>query len=182
MNDQQRLAEAVQVANEEYALKLTALSQQIAALDKGGKDYENKLQQLQDKQKQFIQQHENEITAIKDKAEIERNQRILSAEQRMNDKMARGLTDVLMRHQTFGAMITSIGNQVASGMMQNAIESVMANDYTKESDAAKAAREMFNAGAKFPFPANIVMAPALGAMAFASVMAFQDGGVVPGIG
>jgi hypothetical protein len=183
MTDQQRMAEALQVANEEYALKLTALSQQIAALDKGGKDYENKLKQLQDKQKQLIQAHENEVTAIKDKAEIERNQRILSAETRLNDSIAQGLTQTLMRHQTFGAMMVGIGNQVVSGMMQNAIKSVMANDFTKESDAAAAARKMFLAGSHFPFPANIVMAPALGALAFASVMAFADGtDGVPGFG
>src|SRR6185437_15268573 len=33
-----------------------------------------------------------------------------------------------------------------------------------------------------PWPANLVMAPALGAMAFASVMAFESGGLVPGVG
>ena len=93
-----------------------------------------------------------------------------------------GELGIAAERESFGAMITSIGSQIPSGMMQNAIKSIMANYFTKESEAAKAAREMFNAGAKFPFPANIVMAPALGAMAFASVMAFQDGGVVPGIG
>jgi hypothetical protein len=182
MTDQQRMAEEIKNANDENALKQTSMSQEIAALDKGGKDYENKLRQLQDKQKQLVQAHENEITAIKDKAEIERNSRIMSAEQRMNDSLASGLTQVLMRHQTFGAMMVGIGNQVVSGMMQNAIKSVMANDFTKESDAAAAARKAYLAGMHFPFPANIVMGPALGALAFASVMAFQDGGVVPGIG
>ena len=91
--------------NEEYALKLTALSQQIAAL--GGNDYETRLQQLQDKQQQLVQVHANEIAAIKDKAEIERNQRILSTAQRFNDEIASCLTKVLMRHQTFGARITN---------------------------------------------------------------------------
>jgi hypothetical protein len=88
-----------------------------------------------------------------------------------------------MRHQSFAAVFTSIGNQVVSGMMQNAIKSVMANDFTKESDAAAAARKAYLAGMHFPFPANIVMGPALGALAFASVMAFADGtDGVPGSG
>jgi hypothetical protein len=182
MTIQQRLEEEIKNAKDEYDLKVTALSQEIATLDKGGKDYENKLKQLQDKQKQLVQQHENDITAIKNKAEIERNQKILSAEQHFKDEIASGLTQVLMGHQTFAAMMGSIGNQVVSGMMQNAIKAVMANDFTKESDAAKAARDAYKAGMLFPFPANVVMGPALGAMAFASMMAFQDGGVVPGIG
>jgi hypothetical protein len=183
MTDQQRMNEAIKNANDEYNLKVTELSREVAALDKGGKDYENKLQQLQDKQKQLVQQHENDISAIKDKAEIERNQKILSAEQHFQDSIAGGLTQVLMGHQTFAAMMTSIGNQVVSGMMQNAIKSVMANDFTKESDAAAAARKAYLAGMHFPFPANIVMGPALGALAFASVMAFQSGtDGVPGTG
>ena len=66
-------------------------------------------------------------------------------------------------------------------MMQNAIKSVMANDFTKESAAT--ARKAYLAGMHFPFPANIVMGPALGALAFASVIAFADGtDAVPGNG
>jgi hypothetical protein len=182
MTDQMRLAEAIQNANQEYQIKQTSLEQQIAALDKGGKDYDNKLQQLQDKQKQMVQAHENEITEIKDKALEEQNQKEQAAMGRMVDGISGGLTQVLMRHQSFATMMDSIGNQVLSGMMQTALKSMMTLDMDKEKKAAAAARDMFLAGAKFPFPANIVMAPALGAMAFASMMAFQDGGVVPGIG
>jgi hypothetical protein len=88
-----------------------------------------------------------------------------------------------MGHKTWASMMNSIGDQVVTGMIQNAIESILANDMTKESDAAKAARDAFKAGMKFPFPANLVAAPVLGAAAFASVMAFQDGtDMVPGVG
>jgi hypothetical protein len=182
MTTQQRLDEETKFAKAEFNLKNDAMSQEIAALDKGGKDYENKLRELQDKQKQLIQAHENEVTSIKDKAETERNQKILAADQHFNDTIASGLTQVLMGHKSSASMMSSIGNQVVSGMMQNAIKSVMANDFTKESDAAAAARKAYLAGMAFPFPANVVMGPALGALAFASVMAFQEGGVVPGTG
>ena len=133
---QQRIAEDVNAANAEYALKLTAMQHEAAALDAGAKDYENKLKAIQNKEKQLTQEHENELTAIKDKAEIERNQKILAAETQFNDRIASGLTQVLMGH----------------------------------------------AGMKLPFPANLVAAPVLAAGAFASMMAFQDGGVVPGTG
>ncbi len=180
---QMRQKEETAAANAEYALKLTALSHQIAALDKGGKDYENKLRALQAKQRQLVQEHENEITAIKDKATMERNSRILAADQNFNNTIAAGLTQSLMGHQSFAATMDSIGSQIVSGMMENAIKSVLANDFTKESDAAAAARKAYLAGMHFPFPANIIMGPLLGAAAFASVMAFQDGtDSVPGIG
>jgi len=52
---QQRLAQEIKVANDEYNVKVQALARQMAALDKGGKDYENKLRELQDKEKQATQ-------------------------------------------------------------------------------------------------------------------------------
>jgi hypothetical protein len=180
--DQQRMTEELQFANEETALKMTALQQQIAALDKGGKDYENKLRELQDKQKQLVQEHENEITAIRDKAEMQRNSRILSADQSFNNTIAAGLTQVLMGHKSFASVMNSIGDQVVSGMIQNSIKSIMANDMTKESDAAAAARKAFLTGESIPV-VGVVMGPVLAAAAFAGVMAFADGtDSVPGVG
>lgn len=182
MTAQKRMQDDIKYANEEFQLKQAALEREIAGLDKSGNDYANKLKALQDKEKQLVQQHENEVTAIKEKAETDRNNSILDAERRFEDDITRGLAQVIMGHETFGKMMTQIGDQVASGMIQTAIKSMMAEDMTKEKDAAAAARKMFIAGTHFPFPANIVMAPALGAMAFASVMAYQEGGIVPGVG
>jgi hypothetical protein len=182
VTDQMRMQEDIEAANRETALKMTAMSQQIAALDKSGKDYENKLRELQDKQKQLVQQHENEITAIKDKATMDQNQRQLAGLLQLESITASGLTRVIMGHESFAKMLDTIGSQVVSGMVDNALKSMMALDMTKEREAAAAARKFFLAGASFPFPANIVMAPVLGAVGFASVMAFQDGGIVPGVG
>ena len=179
---QLRLQQEIQAAAAETALKMTAVSQQIAALDKGGRDYNNKLKELQGKQKQLVQAHENEITAIKDKALIEQNQRQLSAMNQLESVTADGLTEVLMGHKSFANMMDGIGNQVVTGMLRTALMSMMTLDMTKEREAASAARSGFLAGMKFPFPTNIVMAPLLGAAAFASMMAFEDGGVVPGAG
>jgi hypothetical protein len=180
---QARLQQEIQAANQTTALQMTVMAQQIAALDKGGKDYNNKLQELQNKQKQLVQAHENEITDIKNKAEIDRNTRILSAENRFNQELSSGLTQVVMGHKSFAAMLNGIGNQIVSGMLQNAIQSILANDMTKESDAAKAARKAFNIGMELPFPANVIAGPLMGAAAFAAVMAFESGSDgVPGVG
>ena len=181
ITDQQRLAEETAASNAEYAIKLKAFQREELALDKSGKDYANKLKALQDKEKQLTQQHENDLTAIKEKAEIERNQRILSAEDRFNDEVSRGMSQVIMGHQTFAKMVTSLGDQVVSGMIQNAIKSMMTDDMTKEKDAAAAARKAFNIGMGMG-PAGIVLGPVFGAAAFAAVMAFESGGIVPGVG
>jgi len=180
---QQRLAEETKASNDEYVVKLTAMQQEAAALDKGAKDYENKLKAIQDKELQLTREHENQLTQIQDSATIERNQRILAAQQHFNDTIAAGLTQVLMGHKSFASMMNSLGNEVASGMMQNAIQSALALDFDKEKQAASAARKAFNIGLSIGGPAGFILGPVMGAAAFASVMAFQSGtDMVPGIG
>ena len=180
---QQRIAEETSAANQEYDLKLAAMKAEANALDRGGKDYENKLREIQDKELQLTKEHENQITQIKQSAEMERNQRILAAENQFNEGIARGLTETVMSHKSFAAMIGSLGNQVASGMMENAIKSVLANDFTKESDAAAAARKAYLIGESIGGPAGFILGPIMAAAAFTSVMAFQSGtDMVPGIG
>jgi hypothetical protein len=182
ISDQQRVADDIKIANAEYALKVTAMSQQIAALDKGGKDYENKLKSLQDKQKQLTQQHENEITAIKDKAEMERNAKVLSAEQKFQGTITSGLTQSLMGHKSWASTMSSIGNEVVAGMIQNATQSIMAHKMTQVPDAAAAARAAYLEGVKIGGPMAPVVGALYGAEAFTAMMAFQGGGIVPGVG
>jgi hypothetical protein len=184
VQSQQRLvAEALAFADEEYRNQTDALNKKIAALNKSGKDYENKLKQLQDQEKQLTQQHANEMAAIKDKAAQESNQRILSSYQQFVNATSQSLTQSIMGHQTWARMVQSLGDQVVSGMIQNAIKSMMTLDMDKEKQAASAARWGFLTGMKLPFPANIAAAPVLAAGAFAAVMAFEGGtDGVPGIG
>jgi hypothetical protein len=87
-----------------------------------------------------------------------------------------------MRHESMAKMVTNLGSQMAAGMIQNAIKSMLAADMSKEKEAAAAARAGYLAGMKFPFPTNLVMAPTLGALGFATMMAYESGGVVPGVG
>jgi predicted RNA binding protein with dsRBD fold (UPF0201 family) len=181
VSDAQRIQEETKFANDEYALKMREFQREEAALDKDGKDYAKKLKQIQDKEKQLIQQHENEISSIKEKAEEERNKRIKSAEDHLRDSLAQGLTQSIMGHQTWAKMVNQLGDQVVSGMIQNAIKSMLTQDMTKEKDAAAAARKAFNIGMSMG-PAGIILGPVFGAAAFAAVMAFEGGGIVPGTG
>jgi hypothetical protein len=180
---QRRIADETRLADLEFELKQEAIRKEIQALDIGAKDYQARLRELQNKEKLLVQQHENDITGIKVRAELERNQRVMQAESQFEDTIARGLTQSIMGHQTWAQTLMSIGDQVVSAMIENAIKSMLADDMTKEKDAAYAARQAFKAGMHFPFPANLVMAPVLAAGAFAAVMAFQSGtDMVPGTG
>jgi hypothetical protein len=183
MNAQKaQLANAIAFANEDAKLKQESLQNDISSLDKSAKDYENKLKALQNKELELTREHENEITQLKAKAEEERNARSISALRKLEDSMASGLTRSLMGQESFSKSMLAVWDQVAAGMIKNALTAIAADDMSKPHDAAKAAREMYKAGLKFPFPAQIVMAPLLAAGAFATVMAFESGGIVPGIG
>jgi hypothetical protein len=176
-----RVQSEIQLANETYAVQRDGNSKQIAALDKTTNDYQNKLKALQDKELELTREHENQLTAIKEKAEEDRNRRILSAENQFDDAIVHSAMKILTTHKSIASIMRGLGDQVAEGLMQNAMKAILADDMTKPHDAAAAARKAYLAGMQFPFPANIVMGPALGAMAFASVMAFETGGLVPGV-
>jgi hypothetical protein len=100
----------------------------------------------------------------------------------MEADISKSLANVVMGHQSFGQAISRIGDQVVSSIVANAIQSIIANDMTKPSDAAAAARKAYLAGMQLPFPLDVVTAPILAAGAFASVMAFEGGGAIPGVG
>ena len=178
---QQVLAEQISGENSAYAVQMRGYETELGSLDKNGKDYEVHLRQLQDREQELTKEHQNKLTAITEQAEEERNKRLLDADHRFADDMSSNLTRALMGQETWAKMSLQLGKQVAAGLMENAFKSVMANDYTKESDAAAAARKGYLMGQKFPFPANLVAAPVLAATAFAAVMAFEQGGIVPGV-
>lgn len=100
----------------------------------------------------------------------------------MVQEFARGLSDVIIRHQSFAAVVAGISGQVSSAMLQNALMDIATLDMTREKEAAAAARKAFLWGWQHGGPAAPVLAPAFGAMAFAAEMAFAKGGIVPGVG
>jgi hypothetical protein len=183
LSSQEQMEQETKFANEEFNAKKKALDDEMATMDKTGKDYENKLKQLQDKEKGMTQQHEDELTAIKDKAEKDRNTRVLSAEQTAMSQMASGLTKSIMGHQTWASMVTSLGNQAAEGLIKNSLMILMQQDKERLGDAKKAASSAYATGESMGGPAGIVLGPVFAAAAFAGVMAFQSGtDGVPGFG
>ena len=179
---EKRAAQETQAANTAFGVKLRGMENEAAALDKSGADYSNKLKQIQDKETQLIQAHENEITALKDKAEEERNARIMAAESRMTDSLASGLSKSIMGHENWSRMVVSLGDQAVSGMIENSIKIMLQQDKERLGDARKAATSAFTTGEKIGGPAGPILGPVFAAAAFAGVMAFQAGGIVPGVG
>jgi hypothetical protein len=183
ISEEQRIAQETQYSNEEYEIKERALQKEIEGLDKSGKDYLNKKKQLEDQEKQLEIAHANEVAAIREKAEIETDNRVMASFNRFNDSIVSGLTNVLMRHQSFTKMMISLGDQLVSGLIQNAIKEAEAAMIGKEADAAKAARKAYNIGVGIGGPIGMILGPVFGALAFATVTGYEGGtDSVPGVG
>ena len=182
MTQEQQIAEEQKFATDEYNIKLKALQQDEANLDKTDKDYINHLRQFQDQEKQLTQQHENELTAIREKAEIETNNKLAASYQQFTSAISGELSKSIMGHQSWAKMVDSLGDQMISSMIKNAIMYAMSNKFRQESDAKAAATAGFKLGMEIGGPAGPVLANVFAAVAFAGAMAFEGGGVVPGIG
>jgi hypothetical protein len=180
---QKRVDTEIQFANAEYNAKRDAFTKEIAALDKDDKEYENKKKALQDKELELTKQHENQVAAIRIKAAEDANRRILASYAQFDDQIAKGLTEVITRQERMSKMVLQLADKMAAGLIENALKAIIADDMTKPHDAAAAARKAFLAGENaIPGPAGVVLGGVLAAGAFASVMAFEDGGIVPGVG
>jgi hypothetical protein len=73
----ERLQIDLDFAAREYAVQEAANQQQIAALDKSGKDYSNQLKALKDKALELTQQHETSVAEITSRAAVESAQKSL---------------------------------------------------------------------------------------------------------
>lgn len=90
-----------------------------------------------------------------------------------------------MQHVWTGFADTAISSMLKVGeqMIANAALGKALDEGTKLQDAAKAARGGFKSVMEgVPFPFNIALAPVVAAGAFAAVMAFEKGGLVPKTG
>jgi hypothetical protein len=178
---EQRVNDEMKIATEEFDLKKQALDKELTALEGSGAAYNNKVKQIQDQEKQLTAQHANEIAQIKEKAQAQQNQAILSAEQQAESQLAAGLTKSIMGHQTWAQMIDGFASQAGQSLIKNSLMVAMGADKEQLANAKKAASSAYATGESMG-PAGVVLGPVFAAAAFAGVMAFADGGIVPGTG
>ena len=182
-SSQERLAQDKAVAQQEFLIKQQELQSEIAALDKTGKEYLQKLKQLKDEEKQLRVQSDLQIAALESNAQQQYYRQATQALQKFNSDVINSLSQVLMRHENFAQMMTRLGDQVVSGAIQNAIKMAEAAMIGKESDAAHAARKAYNIGVDYGGPAGMVLGPIFAALAFATVSGYAEGtDKVPGVG
>jgi len=148
------------------------------AMDREQQERERKSEAAANKQLQY----EEHIAELRKKAHEKTAREIAESEYRLEAEIARGLSSVLMRHQSFASMMNSLGEQVVSGMLQSLLTMETVQGRKRLADARTAAANAYEWGWEHGGPAAPVLSVALGAGAFAAAMAFEEGGIVPGTG
>lgn len=165
----------------QYVIQQQGYDQQLQALQSFGNTELAKIQDINNKKAQLQAQYGEKSAEIERQRQQDINALTQQGERKYEQMFAEGFARVLMGHESFSEMMVSIGDRVGQSMLQQALMDLMSLDIGKEKQAAAAARAMFIAGTKFPFPENIVAAPAMAIAAFSQVMGFAEGGIVPGV-
>jgi hypothetical protein len=100
----------------------------------------------------------------------------------MANNFAQGFSQVLMRNQSFAGLMNQAAQNLTANLITATLNMAAGLNAGKLDQAKDAARWGFNWGAKYGGPLAPVLAPAMATTFFAGVMAFENGGVVPGTG
>lgn len=178
--EQQVLDARLDAENRAYKAETDALANEVANYDKHDKEYAAKIQASDHKAELLAQQHENKLTEIKEKAEDERNKKILAAETKLADGISQNVAKSIVEGQNLADSMKRLGETMAEDALANALKMILIGDMKQAKDAAHAAASAFRwVMDDVPFPANAIIAPVAAAAAFTSVMAFEQGGIVP---
>ncbi len=188
MSPQQRIAALRTAADEEERIRLRQ-SQFLQLLDMGDiRKYEQDLRQ----EEQITRQHAQKIQQLNQQAALMTARSWQQAFDRMSDTFSRNtamwMTGQQSLAQGWGKTLVGMTQTVITNLLQQAIAyathaaTVNAIDERQKlKDAAAAARKTYVAVAGIPYVGPF-LAPAAAAAAFAAVEAFEQGGIVKGVG
>ena len=180
MTKQEQLSAEMQFEQEDFQIHKQALASELAALDQHDKEFENKKRQLNSKLEELDRQHANKEKQIQDQSAQQQAAIVAVAENRIGAEYARGFSQVLMGKESFGKAMIQADGQLLSSMLQNSLTNLMQMETVQGrkrfGDARTAASDAFASAG------NPILGALAAAGAFATVMAFEDGGIVPGVG
>src|ERR1700733_7354076 len=174
-SDQQIVQQEIAAQNESYNAQMKAYQLELGALDKYGKDYEVKLKAIQDKEKELTQEHENKLTQIVTTAEEQRKQRVMQAETQMGQAFASTAAKSIIEGKNMEQSFERLGGQMMQTMLTNLMQMETITARRRFSEARTSPADAFKAAG------NPVLGAVEAAAAFTAVMAFDKGGVVPGV-
>lgn len=172
---------AVEEENKLYQLELQGLQKELAALQASGEAKVQEASRVQREIESLTQTHENKVGEIQAQAAQKQKQEQTQTLVTMETQLGQSLLSMLSGHRSFAQEMSSIGTSLANNMMTAAVQEINGLNAPKMAQAESAARSTYTEVAKLPVIGPF-LAPELAAGAFAAVMAFEKGGIVPGVG
>jgi hypothetical protein len=166
--------------NVRFAITQEASAKYLAFLQQDGTKNAAAIKQIHDKIEQETQAHENKLTQIRETAEEQRNKRILASETQLEEGIARNMAQTLVTGKNLAQSMEKMGAQMLEGMVSHTLMMIMTQDWQRASDARTAAANAYASVSAIPV-VGPVLAPEAAAGAFAAVMAFEGGGIIPGV-
>jgi hypothetical protein len=172
----EEVKQAIAAQNALLNTEITALDKRIAALDKSDAKYITKLQEFENKKRELTLKSANEVNKIEQTADEKRVSTATAAYNRMGEAAARTAANSIMHAQSMGQAFEQLGAQMIQAALTNALQMETVQGRKKLNDAKTAAADAYaDAG-------NPILGAVAATLAFTSVMAFHDGGIVPGVG
>jgi hypothetical protein len=179
--DEQAEAAEKEFENNNYRIQQEALQRELSLLDKSAADYNARVNAIHNRQEEMEREHQNKLSQIEINAEEDRNKRIMQAETRLVDSISQDLAKTIVTGKNFAQEMKNLGAEVLEGMIAHTIQMIAMGNMQRFNDARTAAAHTYSSVSAIPIVGPF-LAPEAAAAAFAAVMAFAQGGIVPGYG
>jgi hypothetical protein len=175
-NAKEAMEAEVQAADKCSKTELAALDKAITNLNKNDVEYLVKKQSMENKQTQIVQQAANEQTEIRQQAAEKQFKDVSTAEERMSAAIEKNISKGIVESKNMAAAFKQMGVQMAETALENLLQMETIQGKERLGNARKAATDAW------AWASNPILGAVLAPLAFAAVMAFEDGGKVPGTG
>ena len=175
-----QMVQAMSTANTMLAnVERASYAHRIAQLDIFSKDYRKNVQKLNSEILAETTKGDQQVEQEKRMALQKQTQEVISAENRMASAIATDIAHSIVMNKSLAAAFRQTGEEMAEGMIKNLLIAEMTGNKQKLIDAKSAAANSYNWASAWGGP---IAGGIAGAAAFTSVMAFANGGTVPGSG
>jgi hypothetical protein len=172
---------ALNEENRIFQIQQSGLQKELQALQQSGVAKVAEVQHVQQQIQTLTQTHENRVAEIQSQADNQRTQEFNRAMTTMETSAARSLLSMLAGQKSFASVTSSLAQSLTQNLISAAIERMNHQKTEKLSDAETAAAHTYAEVSGWPV-VGPALAPVAAGAAFAAVMAFEKGGVVPGVG
>jgi hypothetical protein len=176
---QQIAQDEIAASQRETSAEVAAMQARIAAFTNYTKDREKKELELQNKIAEIQAAGAAREKQIQDQADQSLLSSVVQATNRMGEAFASAAAKSIMEGKNMGQALEKVGAQAAEEMLKNFLMAETVEGREKLIHAKGAAEKSYDWASNFGGP---LAGAAAAALAFAGVMAFADGGRVPGMG